>query len=78
MRPRLGMRVRFVRDDNSEVPVGRGGFIDQIHPVDRNQFAVCTDCGGWMMWCSFASWEPTGAPDVEMTDEYKAMREPAP
>lgn len=69
------MRVRFTRDDHGEVPPGRGGYIDQIHPIEHDWFVVYTDCGGMFMWTSFASWQPTDEPDVVLSDDYRAMRE---
>lgn len=69
--PRLGQRVRFTRSDHPDVPPGRGGFIDHVM---GDKFFVATDCGGFFGWTSFASWESTGEPDVELSDEYRAAR----
>lgn len=71
-KPRLGQRVRFT-GTHRFVDTGRTGFIECI---SDDQFFVMTDCGGWFGWTSFDSWAPTGEPDVELSDEFKAMREP--
>jgi hypothetical protein len=69
---RIGQRVRFLRHDHPNVPLGRGGMIDQLG-LD-NQFVVLTDCGGFFGWTSFDSWEATNEPDVVLNPEYVAMR----
>lgn len=70
MTPRLGQRVRFT-GEHRFVERGVTGTIDQI---SGEQFVVLCDSGGWFPWTSFASWEPTGEPDVELPDQYIALR----
>lgn len=68
--PRLGQRVRFTTQ-HDRVPIGSSGMIDQ---VSGDQFVVLLDEGAWFFWTTFAKWEPTGEPDVELSAEYKAAR----
>jgi hypothetical protein len=71
-KPRIGQRVRFTRHDHPNVPLDRGGMIDQLG--SDNQFFVLIDCGGFFGWTSFDSWEATGEPDEVLNPEYVAMR----
>lgn len=69
-KPRIGQRVRFTAQ-HDRVPVGTAGMIDQ---VEGDQFVVLIDEGAWFLWTTFAKWEPTGEPDVELSDEYREAR----
>lgn len=68
--PRLGQRVRFTGQHRS-LATGSTGMVDQ---VSGEKFVVQTDDGGWFFWTTFAQWEPTGEPDVELPAYYVAMR----
>lgn len=68
--PRLGQRVRFTAQ-HEMLPVGATGMIDQ---VKGHEFVVLLDEGAWFFWTTFAEWEPTGEPDVDLPDDYGAMR----
>lgn len=73
MKPHLGLRVRFTgTGTHREVPRGLGGFIEFIRD---DQFWVLTDSGGFFGWTSFDSWQPTGEPDVELSKEFRELRE---
>lgn len=75
MIPRLGMRVRFMVHGHVCLAYGTGGMIELIARDGSNEFFVETDCGGFFGWTSFASWEPTAEPDVELRADYRAARE---
>lgn len=68
--PRLGQRVRFTAQHDI-LPVGAAGMIDQVSGFD---FVVLLDAGAWFFWTTFAKWEPTGEPDVDLSVDYRAMR----
>lgn len=45
---------------NPAVEINTLGIVDVISADDPNLFWVQTDCGGWMGWCSLATWKLTG------------------
>lgn len=64
MKPRIGMRVRFVKMDHPDVRPGTLGTIDVVHE-NGSDFWVATECGGFYGWTSFRSWHPTKEPADE-------------
>lgn len=54
------------------MPIGSSGTVDQIV---GDQFVVLLDAGAWFFWTSFAKWEPTGEPDVELSAACKTVRD---
>lgn len=69
-KPRLGQRVRFTAQ-HDRLTTGSTGMIDQ---VIGEKFVVLLDEGAWFFWTTFAKWQPTGEPDVELSDDYRAAR----
>jgi hypothetical protein len=49
-------------------------MIDQLSSHNLNEFIVLADCGGWLGWTSFNSWELTGEPDEDLNPDYVAVR----
>lgn len=58
---------------NPAVSIGTLGIVDVISTEDPNLFWVQTDCGGFMGWCSLATWKLTGK-KREVSQEWLEMR----